>query len=191
LKIRQARSNVSRGRYIPPRKSISMLSSRPSGVPAVFRRDESKPAAIDSDDEEYTPADQVFSSIQAMAMDAYVRITLAQRVIETTITDSNVDVMLASEWNNFLSEINEQHAIASSIRNDKVMRINNNINDVMASSVTVTSVCKTSSTATTDDSDMSMQLPAYAFAYVALSHLHPTVIMESVGHLPPKHYADE
>jgi hypothetical protein len=36
LKIRQARSNFSRGGYIPPRKPIKMLSSRPSRVPAVF-----------------------------------------------------------------------------------------------------------------------------------------------------------
>jgi hypothetical protein len=48
----------------------------------------------------------------------------------------------------------------------------------MASSVTDTSVCKTP-TATTDDSDMSLQLPENAFAYVALTHLHPTVIMET------------
>jgi hypothetical protein len=60
LKIRQARSNVSRGRYIPPRKPISMLSSRPSVVPAVFRRENSKPAATDTNDEECTPADQLF-----------------------------------------------------------------------------------------------------------------------------------
>ena len=75
-----------------------MLSSRPSGVPAVFRKDDSKAAATKpDDDDEYTPADQVFSSSQAMAMDAHVRITLEQRVQETTITDSNVDDMLASE----------------------------------------------------------------------------------------------
>ena len=91
-KIRKARSNVSRGRYIPPRPSINMLSSRPSGVPAVFRRDDSKAVATDyDDDDEYNPADQQFSSSQAMAMDAHVRITLEQRVQETTITDSNVD----------------------------------------------------------------------------------------------------
>jgi hypothetical protein len=71
-----------------------MLSSRPSGVPAVFCRDESQPAAKDSNDEEYTSADQVFSSSQAMAIDAHVRITLEKRVIETTITDSNVVDML-------------------------------------------------------------------------------------------------
>ena len=52
-----------------------------------------------------------------MAMDAHVYITLEQRDIETTITDSNVDDMLASECDNFLSEIDEQHAIASSLRN--------------------------------------------------------------------------
>ena len=67
---------MSRGRYITPRPSNNMLSSRPSGVPAVFSRDDSKAAATDSDDDEYTLADQVFSSSQAMAMDAYVRITL-------------------------------------------------------------------------------------------------------------------
>jgi hypothetical protein len=160
-----------------PRKPISMLSSRPSGVPVVFRREDSKPAATDSADEEYTPADQVFSSRQAMAMDAYVRITLEQRVIETTITDSNVDDMLASECDNFLSEINEQHAFASSIRNNKIMSTESNISDVMDSSVTETSVCKTS-TAATDDSDLSMPLPVNVLAYT-LSHLHPTVIMET------------
>ena len=109
-KIRKARCDVSRGRYIP--LCPPMLSSRPSGVPVVFRRDDSKPAATDNDDDdEYTPADQQFSSNQAMAMDAHVRITLEQRVQETTITDSNVVDMLASECDNFLSEINEQHAI--------------------------------------------------------------------------------
>ena len=92
-KIRKARSLVSRERYIPPRPPINMLSSRPSGVPAVFRRDDSKPAATDSDDDEYTPADKLVSSSQAMAMDAHVRITLEQRVRETTIADSNVDDM--------------------------------------------------------------------------------------------------
>ena len=87
-KIRKARSDASRGRYIP--LSPPMISSRPSGVPAVFRRDDSKAAATDSDDDEYTPADQLVSSSQAMAMDAHLRITLEQRVQETTITDSNV-----------------------------------------------------------------------------------------------------
>jgi hypothetical protein len=57
-----------------------MLSSRPSGAPAVFCRDESKDTATDSDEDEYTSADQVYSSSQAMAMDAHVRITLEQRV---------------------------------------------------------------------------------------------------------------
>ena len=55
-----------------------MLSSLPSGVPAVFCRDESTSAATDSDDDEFTVADQVFSSSQAMAMDDHVRITLEQ-----------------------------------------------------------------------------------------------------------------
>ena len=79
-KIRKARSDVSHGRYIP--LCPPMLSSRPSGVPAVFRKDDSKAATTKPDDDEYTPADQVFSSSQAMAMDAHVRITLEQRVQE-------------------------------------------------------------------------------------------------------------
>ena len=86
---------------VQPRKPNSKLSLRPSGGPAVFRSKDSKPTATDADNEEYTPADQIFSSSQAMAMDANVRITLEQRVIETTITDSNVDDMLASECDNF------------------------------------------------------------------------------------------
>ena len=44
---------------------------------------------------------QVFSSSEAMAMDAHVRITLEQRVQETTITDSNEDDILASQCDNF------------------------------------------------------------------------------------------
>ena len=100
-KIRKARSDASRGRYVP--LSLPTISSRPSGVPAVFRKDDSKAANTIPDDDEYTPANQVFSSSQAMAIDAYVRITLEQRVQETTITDSNVDDMLASECDNFLS----------------------------------------------------------------------------------------
>jgi hypothetical protein len=154
-----------------------MLSSRPSRVPAVFCRDKSKAAATDSDDD-YTPADQVFSSRQVMAIDAHKLITLEQRVRETTITDSNVDEMLASECDNFLSELDEKHAIASSIRSNNAMRTDSNFSDVIASSKTDTSVCKTP-TATTDDSDMSMQLSTNAFAYEALSHLHPTVSMEA------------
>ena len=66
-----------------------------------------------------------------MAMDAHVRISLEQRVLETTITDSNVNDMLASECDNFLSEINEQHAIASSLRNDDDMCTDSYISDVM------------------------------------------------------------
>ena len=112
-----------------------------------------------------------------MAIDAHVRITLEQRVIETTITDSNVDDMLASECDNFVSEINEQHAIASSMRNNNNMSTDSNISDVMDSSVTDTSVSKTS-TAATDDSVMSMQRLASIFVYTP-SHLNPRVIMEA------------
>jgi hypothetical protein len=161
---------------LKPRKTISKLSSRPPGGPAIIRSKDSKPVATDSDNEEYTPADQIFSSSQAMAMDAHARITLEQRVIETTITDSNVDDMLALECDNFLSEINEQHAIASSMRNNNTMSTDSNISDVMDSSVTDTSVSKTF-TAATDDSDMSMQLPANLV--YTLSRLHPTVIMNT------------
>ena len=175
-KIRKARSDVSRGRYIP--LCPPTLSSRPSGVPAVFHRDDSKAAATDYDDDEYTPSNQQFSSSQAMTMDAHVRITLEQRVQETTITDSNVDDMLASECDNFLSEINEQHAIASSLRDKNDMRTDSNINDVMASSVTDASASKTT-TATADDSVLFMQLRSNVVAYKGLSHLHPTVIMET------------
>jgi hypothetical protein len=112
-----------------------------------------------------------------MATDADVRITLEQRVIETTITDSNVDDMLDSEYDNFLSEINKQHAIASSLRNSNDMRTDSNISYVMDSSATDTSVCTTSKVAS-DDSDMSMPLPANVLVYT-LSHLHPTVIIET------------
>jgi hypothetical protein len=80
-----------------------MLRTCPSGVPAVFRKDKSKAAATNSDEDEYNPADQVFASSQAVAIDAHVRMTLEQRVRETTITNSNVDDMLASECDNFLS----------------------------------------------------------------------------------------
>ena len=111
-------------------------------------------------------------------MDAHVRITLEQRVQETTITDSNVDDMLASECDNFLSEINEQHAIASSLRDKNAMRTDSNINDVMASSVTNVSSSNTT-TATTNESVLQMPLPSNVFAYGGLSHLHPTVIMET------------
>ena len=88
---------------VQPQKPNSKLSLRPSGGPAVFRRKDSKPSITDSDNDEYSPPnlDQLVSSSQAMAMDAHVRITLEQRVLETTITDSNVDDMLASECDNF------------------------------------------------------------------------------------------
>jgi hypothetical protein len=97
LKISQARSNVSRGRYIPPREPINMLGSCSSRLPAVLCRDKSKAAATDSDEDEYTPGNKLFSSSQAMTMDAHARTTLEQRVRETTITDGNVDDMLALE----------------------------------------------------------------------------------------------
>ena len=113
-----------------------------------------------------------------MAMDAYVRITLEQRVQETTITESNVDDMLASECDNFLSEINEQHAIASSLRDTNAMRTDSNINDVMASSVMNVSSSNTT-TATTNESVLLMPLPSNVFAYGGLSHLHPTLIMDT------------
>ena len=88
---------------VQPRKHISKLNLRPSGGPAVFRSKDSKPASTDSDNEEYALADQLFSSSQAMAKDAHVRISLEQRVIKTTITDSNVDDMLVTdECDNFL-----------------------------------------------------------------------------------------
>ena len=103
-------------------------------------------------------------------MDVHVRITLEQSVIETTITDSNVDDMLASECDNFLSDINEKHAIASSLRNNNDMRTDSKISDVMDSSVTDTSVSKIS-TATTDDSVMSVQQPSTVFVYTP-SHLN-------------------
>jgi hypothetical protein len=160
---------------IKPQKPISKLSSRPSREPAVFCSKDSKRTATDADNNEYTLADQIFSSSQAIAMDAHVRITLVQRVIETTITDSNVDDMLDLECDNILSEINKQHAIASSMRNNNTMSTDSSISDVMDSSVTDTSVSKTS-TAATDDSDMSMQRPANILVYT-LSHLQPTVIM--------------
>jgi hypothetical protein len=127
-------------------------------------------------DTRYTPADQIFSSSQAIAMDVHVRISLEQRVLETAITDSNVDDMLASECDIFLSEINEQHAIANSMMNNNTMSTNSNISDVMDSSVTDTSVSKTF-TAVTDDSVMSMQRSASIFVYTP-SHLNPRVIME-------------
>jgi hypothetical protein len=57
------------------------------------------------------------------------------------------------------------------------MSTDSSISDVMDSSITDTSVSKTS-TAATEDSDMSMPLPANVLVYT-LSHLHPTVIMET------------
>ena len=113
-----------------------------------------------------------------MVMDAHVRITLEQRVQETTITDSNVDDMLASVCDDFLSEINEQHAIASSLRDNNAMRTDSNINDVMASSVTNESSSNTT-TASTSESILLMPLPSNVFAYGGLSHLHHSVIMET------------
>jgi hypothetical protein len=59
--------------------------------------------------------------------------------------------MLASECDNFLSEINEQHAIAESRRNDNAMKTDSNISDVMASSVTKLSECKTPTAATDEN----------------------------------------
>ena len=130
----------------------------------MFHRDDSKAAAADYDDDEYTPADQQFSSSQAIAMNAHVRITLEQRVQETTITDSNVDDMLASECDNFLSEINEQHVFASSLRDNNAVRTDSNINDVMASSVTNVLASNTT-TATTNESVFLMPLPNNVIVY--------------------------
>ena len=86
--------------------------------------------------------------------------------------------MLASECDNFLSEINEQHAIASSLRDTNAMRTDSNINDVMASSVTNESSSNTT-TASTSESILLMPLPSNVFAYGGLSHLHPSVIMNT------------
>ena len=113
-----------------------------------------------------------------MAMDAHVRITLEQRVQETTITDCNVDDMLASECDNFLSEINEQHVIASLLRDTNAMRTDSNINDVMDFTVTDASASKNTTTVS-NESVLLMPLPSNVFVYEGLSHLHPTVIMET------------
>ena len=86
--------------------------------------------------------------------------------------------MLASECDDFLSEINEQHAIASSLRDNNAMRTDSNINDVMASSVTNESSSNTT-TASTSESTLLMPLPSNVFAYGGLSHLHPSVIMDT------------
>ena len=83
-----------------------------------------------------------------------------------------------SECDDFLSEINEQHAIASSLRDNNAMRTDSNINDVMASSVTNESSSNTT-TASTSESILLMPLPSNVFAYGGLSHLHPSVIMET------------
>jgi hypothetical protein len=49
---------------LKPRKPVSKLSSRPSGRPAVFRSKDSKPAVTDSENDEYTPADQIYNHRQ-------------------------------------------------------------------------------------------------------------------------------
>ena len=79
--------------------------------------------------------------------------------------------MLASECDNFLSEINEQHAIANSLRNNNTMSTDSSISDVMDSSVKDT-------TAATDDSVMSVQ-PSSTIRVYTPSHLNPRVIMDT------------
>jgi hypothetical protein len=56
---------------VQPQNPNSKLSLRPSREPAGFRSKDSKPSSTNSENDEYIPADQIFSSSQALAMDAH------------------------------------------------------------------------------------------------------------------------
>ena len=77
--------------------------------------------------------------------------------------------MKTSDDDDFLSDINKQHTIASSLRDNNAMRTDSNINDVMASSVTNESSSNTT-TASTSESILLMPLPSNVFAFGGFSH---------------------